>query len=76
MRGFYRRRDGMTPAYVERMAKQRADKTSRQARPKVDAPGKRHRQPAPSAPGAKHSDERIAKLKAANESRHGRHFRG
>lgn len=32
----------------------------------VAAPGKRHRKPAPSTPGIKHSDERIAKLRAAN----------
>lgn len=32
----------------------------------VDGPGKRHRKPAPSTPGIKHSDERIAKLRAAN----------
>jgi hypothetical protein len=46
------------------------------SRPNVDAPGKRHRKPVPSDPGVKHSDERIAKLKSANESRHGRHRRG
>ena len=32
----------------------------------VDAPRKRHRKPAPSTPGIKHSDDRIAKLRAAN----------
>ena len=31
----------------------------------VDAPGKRHRRPPPSARGVKHSDQRISKLKAA-----------
>ena len=46
------------------------------SRANVDAPGKRHRKPVPSDPGVKHSDERIAKLKSANESRHGRHRRG
>jgi len=46
------------------------------SRPNVDAPGKRHRKPVPSDPGVKHSDERIAKLKSASESRHGRHRRG
>jgi hypothetical protein len=39
----------------------------------VDAPGKRHRKPVPSAHGVKHSDERIAKLRlaAANRRRRG-----
>lgn len=46
------------------------------SRANVDAPGKRHRQPVPSDHGVKHSDERIAKVKAANERRHGRHQRG
>jgi hypothetical protein len=46
------------------------------SRANVDAPGKRHRKPVPSGHGVKHSDERISKLKAANESRHGRHRRG
>jgi len=36
---------------------------------KVDAPGKKHRGPMPSARGAKHSDERIAKLRTASEVR-------
>jgi hypothetical protein len=31
----------------------------------VDAPGKRHRPPPPSARGVKHSDQHISKLKAA-----------
>jgi hypothetical protein len=35
----------------------------------VDAPGKKHRKPMPSTPGAKHSDTRIAKVKVVNESR-------
>lgn len=35
----------------------------------VDAPGKRHRKPAPSAHGVKHSDERIAKLRLAKANR-------
>jgi hypothetical protein len=35
----------------------------------VDAPGKKHRKPMPSAAGTKHSDTRIAKMKAANEAR-------
>ena len=34
----------------------------------VDAPGKKHRAPAPTAHGVKHSDERIAKMKLANEA--------
>jgi hypothetical protein len=32
---------------------------------KVDAPGKRHRKPPPSARGTKHSDEMIPKMRAA-----------
>jgi hypothetical protein len=35
----------------------------------VDAPGKKHRKAPPSAPGTKHSDTRIAKMKVVNESR-------
>ena len=35
----------------------------------VDAPGKRHRKPAPSVKGAKHSDTRIAKMRSVNENR-------
>jgi len=35
----------------------------------VDAPGKKHRSPMPTLHGAKHSDERIAKLRTANEVR-------
>lgn len=35
----------------------------------VDAPGKKHRKPAPTTPGVKHSDTRIAKMKFANETR-------
>ena len=31
---------------------------------KVDAPGKRHRKPPPSARGTKHSDEKIPKMRA------------
>jgi hypothetical protein len=36
---------------------------------KVDAPGKKHRAPMPPVHGLKHSDERIAKLRLANEVR-------
>ena len=36
---------------------------------KVDAPGKKHRAPVPPVHGVKHSDERIAKLRLANEVR-------
>jgi hypothetical protein len=36
---------------------------------KVDAPGKKHRAPMPTVHGVKHSDERIAKLRSANEAR-------
>jgi hypothetical protein len=35
----------------------------------VDAPGKKHRPPVPTAKGVKHSDQRIAKLRTANEVR-------
>ncbi len=35
---------------------------------KVDAPGKKHRPPPPSTRQAKPSDDRVAKLKAANRS--------
>jgi len=46
-------------------------KTSGPARSggKVDAPGKKHRAPMPPVHGVKHSDERIAKLRLANEVR-------
>ena len=46
-------------------------KTSGPARSggKVDAPGKKHRTPVPPVHGVKHSDERIAKLRLANEVR-------
>jgi hypothetical protein len=37
----------------------------------VDAPGKRHRKPAPRARGVKHSDDRIAKLKMNDTRRRG-----
>lgn len=39
---------------------------------KVDAPGKSHRTPPPSARGVKHSDEMIPKAKAAQAMRHRR----
>jgi hypothetical protein len=42
---------------------------TRRSRGAVDAPGKKHRKPAPSVRGAKHSDERIAKLRLANANR-------
>jgi hypothetical protein len=45
-----------------------ADATQR-SRGSVDAPGKKHRKPGPSAPGVQHSDSRIAKMKFANETR-------
>jgi hypothetical protein len=35
----------------------------------VDAPGKKHRKPAPSVKGAKHSDERVAKMRTVNARR-------
>ena len=37
----------------------------------VDAPGKAHRKPAPSASGVKHSDETISKIKGAKTMRRG-----
>ena len=40
---------------------------------KVDAPGKKHRKPAPRARSVKHSDEMISKGNAARQMRHGRH---
>jgi hypothetical protein len=43
--------------------------TVRRSRGAVDAPGKRHRKPAPSRRGAKHSDTRIAKVKLAKTGR-------
>ena len=50
-----------------------ARKAAARSRGPVDAPGKRHRKPAPTARGVKHSDERIAKLRtaAANRQRRG-----
>jgi hypothetical protein len=42
---------------------------ARRSRGAVDAPGKKHRKPAPSVRGAKHSDERVAKLRLANANR-------
>ena len=41
----------------------------------VDAPGKTHRKMARGAPGTKHSDERISKIKGAKTMRRG-HRRG
>ena len=40
---------------------------------KVDAPGKKHRKPAPHTRSVKHSDEMISKGNAARQMRHGRH---
>ena len=40
---------------------------------KVDAPGKKHRKPAPRTRSVKHSDEMISKGNAARQMRHGRH---
>jgi hypothetical protein len=40
-------------------------KTDKPSRPLVDAPGKRHRKPATTAHGVKHSDETIAKARSA-----------
>jgi hypothetical protein len=42
---------------------------ARASRGAVDAPGKKHRGPTPSLKGAKHSDERIAKLRLADSNR-------
>ena len=40
------------------------------------APGKKHRQPAPSARGVKHSDQRVAKMRNAEEVRRRRKSKG
>ena len=40
---------------------------------KVDAPGKKHRKPAPRTRSVKHSNEMIPKGNAARQMRHGRH---
>ena len=40
---------------------------------KVDAPGKKHRKPAPRTRSVKHSNEMISKGNAARQMRHGRH---
>lgn len=42
---------------------------TRRSRGAVDAPGKRHRKPAPSVRGAKHSDTRIAKARLSKVGR-------
>jgi len=42
---------------------------TRRSRGAVDAPGKRHRKPAPSVRGAKHSDTRIAKSRLSKLGR-------
>jgi ElaB/YqjD/DUF883 family membrane-anchored ribosome-binding protein len=47
----------------------KATDATKRSRGSVDAPGKKHRKPAPSAAGVKHSDSRIAKMKFANETR-------
>ena len=44
-------------------------KGAARSRGPVDAPGKRHRKPAPTAHGVKKSDERIAKLRTAAANR-------
>ena len=50
-------------------ARQAAGQNSRgRSGGKVDAPGKKHRPPPPSMRPAKPSDDRVAKLKAANHS--------
>jgi len=43
---------------------------------KVDAPGKKHRKPAPRTGSVKHSNEMIPKVNAARQMRHGRHYKG
>ena len=51
------------------LAPQSAGRNSRgRSGGKVDAPGKKHRPPPPSVRPAKPSDDRVAKLKAANRS--------
>ena len=52
-----------------RPTRAKAADATRRSRGSVDAPGKTHRKPAPSAPGVQHSDSRIAKMKFANETR-------
>jgi len=47
--------------------------TSGRSGGKVDAPGKKHRKPAPRTRSVKHSDEMISKGNAARQMRHGRH---
>ena len=53
-------------------ASSQASSAATRSRGPVDAPGKKHRKPAPSVRGAKHSDERIAKLRLAEANRHRR----
>ena len=50
-----------------------ATATSGRSGGKVDAPGKKHRKPAPRGRSVKHSDEMISKGNAARQMRHGRH---
>lgn len=50
-------------------ARAKAADAAQRSRGSVDAQGKKHRKPAPSAPGVQHSDSRIAKMKFANETR-------
>jgi hypothetical protein len=52
-----------------KLVRAKAADTTQRSRGSVDAPGKKHRKPAPSAPGVQHSDSRIAKMKFANETR-------
>lgn len=60
---------GMTETSATAVGSAAAAKRPRRSRGAVDAPGKRHRKPAPSVRGAKHSDTRIAKTKLAKMGR-------
>lgn len=65
--------EGQAAAKKKRMAKKStatkavAQKSKGRSGGFVDAPGKRHRKPMPSAPGGRAADSRIAKVKVANE---------
>jgi hypothetical protein len=56
-----------------RVPKKPLTSTSGRSGGKVDAPGKKHRKPAPRTRSVKHSDEMISKGNAARQMRHGRH---
>jgi hypothetical protein len=56
-------------AATPRKTQPKAATSARRSGGTVDAPGKTHRKRAKSAPGAKHSDETISKVKAAKTMR-------